>query len=237
MSQEHLTKLTITAFSSADFDKPAESERKKFTVVTNPENFSRTVKIEWEEPKAEGTSSTNPTFKSMTASDLEISILFDGTGILQSTGIEDVDPKKIDSVVKQISDFEAVVFDYDGENHKPNHVIIQWGALYHKGVLSNISYEYKLFDPDGAPIRAIAKVTFKNAESDKLRSTKEKKSSPDLTHLRMVVAGDTLPNLSNKIYGDSKYYLEVAKANNLTNFRKLTPGQQLTFPPIDKIAK
>ncbi len=39
---------------------------------------------------------------------------------------------------------------------------------------------------------------------------------------------------SYRIYGDSKYYLEVAKANNLTNFRKLTPGQEIFFPPIQK---
>jgi len=37
-----------------------------------------------------------------------------------------------------------------------------------------------------------------------------------------------------RIYGDSKYYLEVAKANNITNFRKLTVGGKIFFPPIQK---
>ena len=42
--------------------------------------------------------------------------------------------------------------------------------------------------------------------------------------------------MSKKIYGDSKYYLEVARVNQLTNFRKLTPGQELLFPPLEKLA-
>jgi nucleoid-associated protein YgaU len=62
----------------------------------------------------------------------------------------------------------------------------------------------------------------------------ENNSSPDLTHIRMVKDGDTLPLMSFRIYGDSKYYLEVAKANNITNFRKLTVGRKIFFPPIEK---
>jgi nucleoid-associated protein YgaU len=40
-----------------------------------------------------------------------------------------------------------------------------------------------------------------------------------------------------RIYGDSKYYLDVAAANGLDDFRSLTPGAEIRFPPIDKTAK
>jgi len=40
--------------------------------------------------------------------------------------------------------------------------------------------------------------------------------------------------MSFKIYGDSKYYLEVARANKLINFRKLKIGQKIFFPPLQK---
>jgi hypothetical protein len=36
------------------------------------------------------------------------------------------------------------------------------------------------------------------------------------------------------IYKNDRYYLEVAKANRLNNFRKLKQGQQILFPPIEK---
>jgi len=96
---------------------------------------------------------------------------------------------------------------------------------------------YKLFKPDGTPIRATARARFKGFIEDNLRVARENNNSPDLTHIRMVNEGDSLSLMTFRIYGDSKYYLEVAKANKLVNFRKLTPGQEIFFPPIEKTTR
>jgi len=48
----------------------------------------------------------------------------------------------------------------------------------------------------------------------------------------VVKSGETLPWLCYLVYGDSKYYLQIANVNNLTDFRNLQQGQQLFFPPI-----
>ena len=56
--------------------------------------------------------------------------------------------------------------------------------------------------------------------------------SPPMDRMVTVVAGDTLPALCHKIYGDSSFYVQVAKYNKLNKFRKLTPGMQLRFPPL-----
>lgn len=95
---------------------------------------------------------------------------------------------------------------------------------------------FKLFKPDGTPLRATAKAKFKGFVEDNLRIAQENNSSPDLTHVRIVKEGDTLPLMTHRIYGDSKYYLEVAKANQISNFRKLKVGQQIFFPPIEKVS-
>jgi nucleoid-associated protein YgaU len=94
-----------------------------------------------------------------------------------------------------------------------------------------------LFNPDGQPIRAVAKVKFKRSMEEKKRAAKENRKSPDLTHLRKVKAGDTLPLMCYRIYGDPKYYLKVAEINGLGNFRFLKPGTALLFPPIDQTSK
>jgi nucleoid-associated protein YgaU len=52
--------------------------------------------------------------------------------------------------------------------------------------------------------------------------------------VRMVKLGDTLPQLCHLIYGDPRYYLQIADRNGLANFRILTPGLTLKFPPIAK---
>ena len=94
-----------------------------------------------------------------------------------------------------------------------------------------------MFRPDGSPLRAIINATFTEVLSQPAAQGEDKKSSPDLTHIRVVKEGDTLPSMANDIYGDFSYYLEVAKANNLQDFRNLMPGQKLYFPPFDKNVK
>ena len=46
-------------------------------------------------------------------------------------------------------------------------------------------------------------------------------------------AGDTLPLLCREIYGSASCYLRVAQVNALDDFRNLTVGQELIFPPFD----
>ena len=86
-------------------------------------------------------------------------------------------------------------------------------------------------------MRATAKVTFKSSIEEEKRAAKEDRQSADLTHIRRVGAGDTLPLMCYRIYGDPKYYLEVAAINGLGDFRSLVPGTEIRFPPIDKTGK
>src|SRR5690606_28803951 len=137
---------------------------------------------------------------------------------------------------EDIEQFKKVIFDYNGDEHKPNYLMISWGTLLFKGTLSEMDITFKLFKADGTPLRALANAKFKGFVEDDLRVAKENNSSPDLTHVRIVKDGDTLPLMTCRIYGDSKYYLEVAKANEIPNFRKLTVGQKIFFPPINKVS-
>jgi nucleoid-associated protein YgaU len=80
----------------------------------------------------------------------------------------------------------------------------------------------------------LAKAGFKGSIEENFRVALEDAQSPDVTHLRTVMAGDTLPLMCFRIYGDSRYYSEVAKVNNLDHFRRLQPGEALMFPPLEK---
>ncbi len=93
---------------------------------------------------------------------------------------------------------------------------------------------YKLFRPDGTPTRAVARVKFKASIEDVKRAAKEDRSSPDLTHVRIVKGGDTLPLMCHRIYGDPAYHLAVAEVNRLDNPRRLVPGLRLSFPPLEE---
>ncbi len=93
---------------------------------------------------------------------------------------------------------------------------------------------YKLFTSQGLPLRALVKTTFIGSIEDDKRLAKENAQSPDLTHIRTIKEGDTLPLLCKEMYGDIKYYVEVANFNGLNDFRNLKTGDKIKFPPLAK---
>ncbi|MCG2418346.1 LysM peptidoglycan-binding domain-containing protein [Aequorivita sp. F47161] len=224
-----LTKLKIIAFKDDKFTEKVDSG--EFTSLLNPEKYTFKYKVEYTEAQGQGTSATQPKYLRSLPEDLDLQFLFDRTGV--------IDGKKNtlgDGIIDEIEKFKRIVFDYNGDEHKPNYLMIGWGTLLFKGVLAEMSIEYKLFSSEGVPLRAVVTASFKGIVEDNLRVARENNNSPDLTHVRMVKEGDTLPLMTFKIYGDSKYYLQVAAVNNLVNFRRLKPGQEIIFPPIEKVS-
>lgn len=223
-----LAKLTIQAYSD-----PQLSENKKvgepFKALINPEKYALGYKTEYQSTEAVGDSAPTLQFVHSESSELEFEFLFDRSGVFPEYQNDNQD-----GVEEDIRTFKKVVFQYNGDIHKPNYLKINWGTLDFNCVLLELNIEYKLFRPDGKPIRALAKTKFRSFIDEDLRVATENASSPDLTHVRTVKEGDTLPLMTHRIYGDSRYYLEVAKANKISNFRKLRVGQEIVFPPLQK---
>lgn len=225
-----LTKLKIDGFKNDKY----EGECETFEALINPESFTIKYKTEQNKEQASGTTGTDIKFNKTLPQKLELNLLFDGTGVIQSALSAKNNKTKEDGIAGEIESFKKVVFNYDGENHEPNYLKVYWGVLLFKGRLTNLDIEFKLFKPNGAPIRANVKIEITGTIEEELRIAQENKSSPDLTHIREVQEGDRLPLMTYRIYGDSKYYLEVARVNAISNFRKLQVGQKIFFPPIKK---
>ncbi len=221
-----LEKLRIVAYSDSGFND--EIDDGVFETLINPEKYGFNYTVVQNNEQAAGTSANSARFNKNLPENLDLDFVFDRTGAIKNSEAKDT------GVIEDIENFKKVTLNYNGEFHEPNYLKISWGTLLFKGKLTEMNVEFKLFNPDGTPIRAVAKAKFQEFVEDDLRVAKENNQSPDLTHLRTVKAGDTLPLMSFRIYGDSKYYLEVAKANNIHNFRSLITGQQLFFPPIIK---
>jgi nucleoid-associated protein YgaU len=214
--------LKIEAFKDPEFNGNPEMT---YEVVLNPHTFRRSNQTRFLTRQAGGTSGSDSQFDSIRPEVLSFSFIIDGSGI---------DGEKMEagwSVEKEVTEFRKLR-DYQGTMHSPFNLKIFWGKLLFKGVMEKCDISYTLFDASGEPLRAKIEVSFLEKITDKMRDQKDKPTSPDLTHLRVVKEGDTLPLMTNDIYGDPKYYLEVARANQLNNYRKLKPGQKLFFPPL-----
>jgi nucleoid-associated protein YgaU len=228
-----LKKIVITA---------KENPNQKFEALINPTKYSLSFKNDLNNESAIGSSQSEIKFNKVISPDLDLELLLDGTGVTEENKgnalINKIINKKAKktNVATKLDDFLKTTGTYDGSIHKPFDLTISWGVLFFEGALTSFTVDFTLFSPEGYPLRAIIKAKFTGSTEIKLEAAKAKKSSPDLSHKRTVKAGDTLPLMTEGIYGDSKYYLEVAKVNNLINFRQLTPGLELFFPPIEKVS-
>jgi nucleoid-associated protein YgaU len=229
-NEGQLAKLKITAYKDERFEQPVEGG--EFTAQVNPDKVSFKYQIELEEQQGQGTSGSQPRFGRTKPEELTFQFLFDATGAVPladgSSAISN------DGVDARISAFKRVVLQYNGEEHKPNNLKLIWGRLLFKCVLNELNLEYTLFRADGTPLRASATAKFVGYVEDDLRVAEERRQSPDVTHVRVVREGESLQHHVVSIYKDPALYLEVARANRLVNFRRLTAGQTLFFPPVDK---
>lgn len=224
-----LEKMLILAFeTSEDAESGGKPEAEdSLEAFINPETYTLEYKVKTAEGQGQGTSGAQAKFEYTMPEELTFEFLFDNTGII------DGKPKK-DGVFDDVNHFRRVLTEYQGASHEPYHLKLIWGNLIFKGRAIELGITYKLFNPDGQPIRAVARAKFKGSIEETKRAAKENKSSPDLTHHYRVKPGDTLPLLCYRFYGNPQYYLAVAEVNRIGNIRYLEPGASLVFPPIEK---
>ncbi|MCE7991890.1 MAG: LysM peptidoglycan-binding domain-containing protein [Roseivirga sp.] len=236
-----LVKMKFVPCEEADFSDVNFDHADAYTALINPETFDENYEVKFDEKTPDGAIGADLKYKKMMPDTIDLSLVFDSTGILQddnSFGTNLLSTSTTESVPDQIKAFKKAMLEYQGGVHQPRYVVIYWGLTessdVFKGRLTKLTLNHTLFHSDGTPIRTKAKITLKRSIDIKTQQDVKKDSSPDLTHIRIVKEGDTLPLMTSRIYGDPKYYLEVARVNRLTNFRKLEVGSEIVFPPIDK---
>lgn len=216
-----LEKLLIKAYESADY---SGSPTGQFESFVNPNEITMGYEMEYDAAQGSGTTGSRMNFKKVKPGDLSLTFFIDGTG---------ANGHRVD-VQELVEKFQTVT-GYNGSIHRPNYLKVTWGTLQVKRcVLKSASIVYKLFRPDGVPLRAVITATFTDSTDDQTRVALAQDQSPDLTHVRLVKVGDTLPGMCFTIYGDPSYYLEVAQVNGIDNFPKLIPGTRIFFPPLEK---
>ncbi len=226
------SKLKITVVSeNADHSDEIE-------VQFNPESYTRDSKITFQPAKTihahlgRETLLEKSVFTGQPLEEISFKLQLDGTSVSDQDGallgFLTSMPETVESRIGKIID---TCLHVNTNLHEPSIVKLEWGSMSFIGRMVSAKTSYLLFDTNGSPMRATMDVKFtgyfENAE------VTASFSSPDLTHTLTVRAGDTLPLMTEKIYGSAKYYPLVAGFNQLDDFRNLSPGQKILFPPID----
>src|SRR6185437_6347629 len=201
--------MKVVGYRDAKFtDKIGE-----YSPLVNPETYSISQNIHVNSRAAQGNYVPTTTYNKGDQQILSFKILFDGTGAIKNVG--NILPglavlgAPTTSVIDDISQFKTVVYNYDSSSHQQPFVQIRWGILIFKGRITSLSFNHKLFKPDGTPLRTEADCSFIGVIDEQTLALLQNPQSPDLTHTRTVKAGDTLSLLCYREYGDCKYYYQV----------------------------
>ncbi|MBV7530229.1 hypothetical protein [Chitinophaga sp. sic0106] len=243
-SAGHLEKMKLKAYKEPDVNSKAVTVKGNdtFTFKVNPESFRRTYGIAYKDEAnvPQGTTSQPKQFSHTKPESFSVDILLDESGIFpdpgQTSQTELIGPVPTvrPDVSSQVADLLAFCYEYQGDSHRPNYILICWGATagFFFGVVKSLEIDYKLFLPDGRPIRAVARLHLESAESLAAMIRRMSPNSPDMTHEKSFKAGNSLSNMATAVYQDDSYYIDVARANNLLGFRQVKPGTTLKFPPL-----
>ena len=246
-----LEKLKIKSFLA---DKRQEGGifyflNKTYEVWFNPESYSFRYENEFQPAQGINTAGRTARYALTRSRTLSLKLIIDdtsatsgvGSGLSSTSRIRTARRfllKKTPSTVHdQVEEFLDIAARMDGDIHAPRYLKLEWGDLIFDCRLQSVEVNYTLFNRSGMALRAELDAVFLEDLNPKKLAELTKKSSPDLTHTRTVMNGDTLPIMTDRIYRDPTYYIRVAQANKLNNFRQLRTGSSLTFPPVKTVSQ
>ena len=226
-----LEKLRIEAYANEKRRPPSTDSME---VMFNPTSYKRSHAVAYESAKRQAinTPGKPARYAYTPPGDISFEFVLDGTGVASSGPVPVAVPFGGRSVKKDIAKFEKLCLKMNGDIHQPNFLVIRWGDFTFAARLKTLDITYKLFDESGDPLRAELATVFVEDKTAATIFREAGKNSPDVTHVRVVKSGDTLPLLCKEVYGSAEHYLRVARDNGLDDFRNLTPGRTLVFTPL-----
>ncbi|HWS34200.1 MAG TPA: LysM peptidoglycan-binding domain-containing protein [Actinoplanes sp.] len=120
----------------------------------------------------------------------------------------------------------------------PPWVKFMWGqfqTVSFYAYVSAVDATYKLFDPDGTPLRATCSLTLTEI-SGSTPGQNPTSGARTAQRVHRMVAGDTLELLAYREYGDATAWRIIAEANDIDDPVRLRPGRQLLVPSAESVS-
>jgi nucleoid-associated protein YgaU len=192
----------------------------------NPTEYSISKSNEWKYKSVTGTSFSPPEFGGGQPRQIELSLLFDQTFPPFTMSVRESTAALLDMM-------EVPSGKTGGSpTAVPPFVTFEWGRLVFKGACVSLSVTYKLFEPNGDPLRADVKLTLKQAEEAQQGQNPTTRATAGYG-VHRVRDGDTLPSISYQAYGDATKWRLIAEANDVDNPLHLRRGRSLSLPRLD----
>ena len=206
-----------------------------FDVLFNPTEYSISKSNEWKYEKVTGTTFTPPSFGGGNPRELTLNLMLDASLLGKTQHVRGI----TDDLFKMM---EVPGGSQGGSTTAaPPFITFTWGTeTTFKSVCTSLTVAYKLFRPNGDPIRADVKMTLKQAEpASTASSTGANRGTNPTTRanaghgVHTVKDGDSLPSIAYDAYGDATTWRAIADANGIENPLHLKRGRALSLPRLE----
>jgi LysM repeat protein len=194
----------------------------------NPKELSVSKSAKWDRGSQKSNAKSDvPQFKGPDPSKLSVEMFLDAS---------DVQDASVVRTVEQL--FACCVPTAESLRKKPGSppwVVFHWGSLSgFPSFVSSVSVKYTLFTPDGLPVRATATVSIEEISGE---HSGQNPTSGALTArtVHTVRAGDSLPSIAWREYGDPTLWRPIAECNGIDDPMLLRAGTALLIPAAEEL--
>jgi nucleoid-associated protein YgaU len=194
----------------------------------NPKELSLSKSAKWNRQSQKGSKKSDvPQFTGADPSKLSLEMFLDASDTQD------------DRVVKTVEQLFACCVPTDESHQKkkgsPPWVIFHWGALTSfTAYVSSVTVKYTLFTAGGMPIRGTATVNIEEIAGEQKGQNPTSGGLAART-VHTVVAGDSLPSIAWREYGDPTLWRPIAERNGIDDPMRLPAGTALLIPAAEEL--
>jgi hypothetical protein len=196
----------------------------EITVLFNPREYSITKTNQWTSDPITGTTVPPAEFGGGQPRQMTLNgLLIDQTLMGPNTSVREMCDKL----------FTIMAL---GSGSVPPFVTFIWGANVSsafKAVCDSLTVAYKLFQPNGEPIRAEVNMTLKEAQDARPKPQNPTTRAEAGLGVHTLKDGETLQAIAYRVYGDANRWRAIAEVNGIDNPLHVRRGTPLMLPLID----
>ena len=194
----------------------------------NPKELSLSKSAKWNRQSQKGSKKSDvPQFTGADPSKISLEMFLDASD------------RQDDRVVKTVEQLFACCVPTDESHQKkkgsPPWVIFHWGAITSfTAYVSSVTVKYTLFTAGGLPIRGTATVNIEEIAGEQKGQNPTSGGLAART-VHTVVAGDSLPSIAWREYGDPTLWRSIAERNGIDDPMRLPAGTALLIPAAEEL--
>lgn len=189
----------------------------------NPYEYTLTKRNQWEKKPTKGKNTPKVRFKQGGSQTLKLKVYFD-------TMNDGSDVRTHTDKLWVMMMVDESTTHAESDKSSPPEVAFEWGRLYFKAVLTNMTQKFTLFDEFGTPLRCECDLTLEqmiDVDDYQSSSSVAPRAPRSVPPAAQVTSADRMDTIVSQNGGDPNNWKETAAANNVNDPLNLTPGTSM----------